>query len=312
MLVNTLKIAIMARWKLLRRKMLKQLNILLVCLLCASLFSASTRGADAPWNQSFTDVAGLGFRDADRRFSYGDAPEQFVDLWLPSVTSAPAPVVVLVHGGCWLSDYDIAHVRPLATALADAGFAVWGVEYRRVGNAGGGWTGTFDDVAAAIDLLDNVKEGGLDVSRAAVVGHSAGGHLALWLAARPSFAPGHPMYTPTAKHVRGAVGLAAITNLVEYSRGDSSCQRVTPRLLGGKSETWPERYLYASPVSLPTSAAVTLLQGTADTIVTQDQAAAMPNARVTYLQGAGHFDLVHPHTQAFPLLVQTLQEMLAP
>ena len=120
------------------------------------------------------------------------------------------------------------------------------------------------------------------------------------------------MYAPAAQLVRGAVGLAAITNLVAYSRGGNSCQRVTPRLLGGSSETWPQRYLYASPVSLPVGAPVTLLQGTADAIVSTDQADVMPHARVVYLDGAGHFDLVHPHTPAFPLLVQTLQEILAP
>ncbi|MEP4485284.1 MAG: alpha/beta fold hydrolase [Halioglobus sp.] len=310
--MNSLKIAIMPAVEHLRRRKLKQLTVLLAFITCAAFLPALTFGAAAPWQQPYTTVTGLDFREADRRISYGAAPQQFVDLWLPSGADAPAPVAVLIHGGCWLSDYDIAHVRPLATALADAGFAVWGVEYRRVGNAGGGWTGTFDDVASAIDLLSSVEDDRLDVSRVAAVGHSAGGHLALWLAARPSFTPAHPMYTPTAQRLRGAVGLAAITNLVDYARGDSSCQRVTPRLLGGSSETWPERYLYTSPVSLPAGAPVTLLQGTADRIVSTDQAAAMPGARVIHLEGAGHFDLVHPHTQAFPQLVKTLQEMLTP
>ena len=258
------------------------------------------------------DVTQLEYREADVRIPYGDAQQQFVDLWLPADDGTSAPVVLLIHGGCWLADFDIAHIRPLATALADAGFAVWAPEYRRVGNPGGGWTGTFDDVASALDSLRSYKDTRLDGSRVAAVGHSAGGHLALWLGARPSFSARHPMYLPAAVPLRGVVGLAAITNLVEYARGDSSCQQVTPRLLGGSAQQWPGRYLYSSPVSLRAGAPVTLLQGTADAIVSQSQAAAMPHARVLYLEDAGHFDLIHPGTAAFPLLVQTLEELLAP
>jgi len=295
-----------------REERLKQIPFLLVTLCFSIVLPATAFAATATWQQPYTNVTALQYRDADSRIPYGDAQQQFVDLWLPPNANAPAPVVVLIHGGCWLSDYDIAHVRPLATELANAGFAVWGIEYRRVGNPGGGWTGTFDDVASAVDLIGNEQNDALDVSRVAIVGHSAGGHLALWLSARSSFRPGHPMYSPAAQPVRGAVGLAAITNLVAYARGDNSCQRVTTRLLGGGSETVPERYLYASPVSLPVGAPVTLVQGTADSIVSPSQAEAMPGARVVYLEGAGHFDLVHPHTPAFSLLVQTLQDILTP
>ena len=122
---------------------------------------------------------------ADHVISYGEDDLQFGELRLPS-GQGPFPVMVLIHGGCWLAQYDIAHIRKLAAAFTSEGIATWTIEYRRVGDPGGGWTGTFDDIDAGADHLATIAgQFNLDLNRVVVAGHSAGGHLAIWLANRP-------------------------------------------------------------------------------------------------------------------------------
>src|SRR6185437_307494 len=117
------------------------------------------------------------------RLAYGTDPNQFGDLWLPS-GAGPHPVVVFLHGGYWRARYDISYTHPIAADLAARGIAVWNLEYRRVGQSGGGWPGTFEDVARGFDALhDLAQQHSLDLARVVVMGHSAGGHLAFWLAA---------------------------------------------------------------------------------------------------------------------------------
>src|SRR5947209_7521731 len=125
---------------------------------------------------------------ADARIAYGSDPNQFGDLRLPS-NKQSAPLLMFIHGGYWRARYDLTHAGHLCAALASAGVATWNLEYRRVGNAGGGWPGTFEDIAAAREYAkQNAKElaskFGVDASQFVVAGHSAGGALALWLAAR--------------------------------------------------------------------------------------------------------------------------------
>jgi acetyl esterase/lipase len=219
-------------------------------------------------------------------------------------------VVVLIHGGCWLADYDIAHIRPLASALAKNGFAVWALEYRRVGESGGGWPGTFGDIATGIDALAAYDEPLLDRERIVLAGHSAGGHLALWAAGRERLAPDSPLYTESSARFSGVLGLAAITDLAAYAGGDNSCEQVTARLMGGTPDEQPDRYAEASPVALGVTARTILLQGGADTIVGRTQAEALPGARTVMLDEAGHFDLIHPYTPAFGRIRALLEELL--
>lgn len=174
-------------------------------------------------------------RAPDLVHRYGNAPSQFAQLWLPDSSNDAKGVVVLVHGGCWLNAYNIDHIAPLATALSDEGFAVWAPEYRRVGERGGGWPGTFADVQRAVDVMVSVPELQPYVANTLLVGHSAGGHLALWLASRSKDLRPKPV------GFRGAVGLAAITDLVSYASGTNSCELVTPKLLGGTPEQLPRR-----------------------------------------------------------------------
>lgn len=276
------------------------------------LLSGSDLAADPRWQRSFKDVQALKFREADQRIPYGEMESQFVDLWLPrGKVKGPAPVVVLIHGGCWLEQYDISHIRPLATALSNRGFAVWAIEYRRIGQEGGGWPGTFQDISAAVDMLQDFTHKKMHKRNAVFLGHSAGGHLALWAAGRSRLTAGQELYRENPYLPVGAVGLAAITDLDDYAKGDNSCQKVTPQLMGGIPDQFPRRYEQASPAVLGADVPVILLQGEADGIVPSSQARAMTEARVVALEGAGHFDLIHTGTPAFPKLVTVLNELIS-
>ena len=132
--------------------------------------------------------------------AYGPGADRFGELWRPA-GDGPWPVVVLLHGGFWRAQRTLELMRPLAADLAGRGFAAWNLEYRRVGQPGGGWPGTCEDVAAGLDHLARLAgREPLDLDRLVVAGHSAGGHLALWSAARaglPAGAPGAgPLVAP--------------------------------------------------------------------------------------------------------------------
>ncbi len=134
--------------------------------------------------QSSRDILTRPAPPVDHRLSYGTDEFQFGDLRLPK-GAGPHPVAIVIHGGCWMSEYGLSYMGHLSAALTEAGVATWCVEYRRVGNQGGGWPGTFEDVARAADHLRKIaKTYPLDLNQVIAVGHSAGGHLALWLAAR--------------------------------------------------------------------------------------------------------------------------------
>ena len=272
----------------------------------------ASSNAAAPWQQSFSDVLALEWREPDLRRTYGPGAEQFAEVWLPKDTKDGAPLIVLIHGGCWLEEYDVGHIRPLATGLANQGYAVCALEYRRVGQDGGGWPGTFLDVADGVDALKALDIGGIDIERTVFVGHSAGGHLALWAAGRKRLKPGQELYRKNPFVPRGVIGLAAITDLAGFAEGDNSCQQVTPRLMGGVAKDYPARYEQASPSRLGISAPTILLWGDQDLVVPPDQAGKLPSATVKTIKDAGHFDLIHPKTGAFDLLLAEIKRMLAP
>ena len=247
-------------------------------------------------NVPYGAVASLPADPPAVRLAYGNDPLQFGELWLPA-TAEPVSLVVFVHGGCWLNAYDVQHTYALSTALTQAGYAVWSLEYRRTGDPGGGWPGTFEDILAGLAFVDNLAEYGVTTDQYVLAGHSAGGHLALLAGARVSAA-------------RAVIGLAAITDIETYAAGNNSCQTATPQFMGGMPAQKPAEYQAANPVRHSRHANTILLHGSADAIVPIEQA-QLPQASRVIAEEAGHFDWVHPGTPAFGTLLSTLQQVFA-
>lgn len=261
-----------------------------MCLMSASTgASAHAQADEMKMPVSFGDVLKLASPAPATEILYGDSPLQTV-LRYPASGEALADVV-LIHGGCWSADYDRGHALPLAGALREAGFDVWVPEYRRVGDAGGGWPGSWHDIVGAIQKVAGERTADRPLI---AIGHSAGGHLALLAASRSDLSLTH------------VVGLAPIADLTAYGRGDNSCQTMTPQFMGGSPDAVD--YSVASPSDIPLSVPVTIIQGDADPIVPPSQAATVPDARVVAVPNAGHFDLIHPATAAFPVLLRVLKE----
>lgn len=209
-----------------------------------------------------------------QRVAYGGGPDQWVDVTVP-VGEGPFGVVVLLHGGYWYEQFRADLMEALAADVVLRGFAAANVEYRRVGGAGG-WPETFEDVAAGIDALADADPR-LDLDRVVVVGHSAGGQLALWSAGRdqlPADAPGaSPVVEPCA-----AVGQAAVADLAEGALLGLGGGAVQDLLGGGPSEVG-ERYDVADPARLlPLGVPVLLVHGEADRIVPPSMSAGFAEA----------------------------------
>ncbi len=245
---------------------------------------------------------------------YAPGPHRFGELTLP--VGPPRGVVVVVHGGFWRHAYDLSLGRPLAADLAAAGLAAWNVEYRRVGG-GGGWPATFDDVAAAVDALagpvHEAAGGGLPLDRVVALGHSAGGQLAAWLAARPGLPPDAPGAHPRVR-LRGAVSQAGVLDLVDAAKHGLG-QGAVVDLLGGPPDAVPDRYALASPVArVPIGVPVLGVHGTADDRVPVRQTerfAAASGGRWTRLPGVDHFAVIDPTTPAWTACRDAVEEILA-
>jgi acetyl esterase/lipase len=242
---------------------------------------------------------------ADRRWSYGADPAQFGDLYLPS-QPGPHPVVIMLHGGCWRAQYGLAPLGQLCTALASEGLAVWNVEYRRLGN-GGGWPTTFTDVAAGADALrDIAADTGLDLSHVVAMGHSAGGHLALWLAGRRRIRAESALFAAEPLALRGVVSLAGVPDLAEAVKRDI-CGGACQELVGGLPEAVPERYQDASPLALsPLGIPQWHVIGVDDQSVPADYvqqcvrvAQQYDQIQLDLLPDTGHFEPVVPTTAAW-------------
>ena len=269
---------------------------------------------------SASDVVALPQSEPDHRLSYGNDPLQFGDLRLPE-GEGPFPVVIVIHGGCWLAEYDLGYMSAFADALTSAGVATWSIEYRRVGDEGGGWPGTFQDVADAADfLLEIALEHNLDLDQTAAVGHSAGGHLALWLAGRKWLDADDPLRGEGPLALNGVVSLAGIPDLAAYAAPDG-CGSAVSGLLGGEPGEVPDRLQRASPiVMVPLGVTQALVIGEHDPIVPKTQADSFVDAArqmgdsvaVTTILGAGHFELVDPSHGGFETIRDTVLAAVEP
>src|ERR1041385_7043066 len=286
------------------------------CLLTAAL---------AAQDRSPADLLKLPLPPGAHRIAYGTDPLQFGELRVPP-GRGPHPVAILVHGGCWLAKLGnldehvtaLDLVRPLASALTDAGIATWHVEYRRIDNPGGGWPGTFQDVARAADHLRKVAaEHRLDLTRVVSMGHSAGGHLAIWLAARPKLPASSELYAKDPLRLKGVVDLDGPGDLkATIPMQQRVCGApVITQLLGGSPEERPERYREASPIEmLPLGVRQELFAGRMFAAQTPgyEEAAkrAGDNVHSTVLPQAGHFVFLDPASAVAPQIVQAARALL--
>lgn len=249
---------------------------------------------------------------ADARIAYGSDPNQFFDLRLPrSEAAKPHPVAINIHGGFWRSRYNLDHAGHLCAALTAKGLATASLEYRRVGNEGGAWPGTFADIRAGYNfLVQNAHQHQLDTQKIVVMGHSAGGQLAFCLAA----------HEPSLTRV---VSLAGVVDLQRAYQLHLSNDAVVEFLRGTPSEV-PDHYREADPMQLSISQARQwLIHGNSDDVVPPELSRDYVSAKqkragklkedvnLLSISGAGHFDLIDPRTAAWKDVERTVLELTA-
>lgn len=262
------------------------------------------------------------YPEPDHRLAYGPDSSQVGELRLPR-GRGPHPVAVLVHGGCFKAAY--ATLRDLAAmgaALTADSIATWNVEYRRVGQPGGGWPGTYLDVGRAVDHLRTIaKQHDLDLGRVVVVGHSAGGHLALWTGARGRLPADSPLRVADPLLPRGVVDLAGPIDMTANIDGYQTLCRdsVITSLLGGTPATVPDRYAQASAIRmLPLGVPQVIVVGSYEEFVplplvrTYESAArrAGDSVRVVLIEGAGHFEIASPRAFTWPRVRAAIRALL--
>ncbi|MDQ3932836.1 MAG: alpha/beta fold hydrolase [Actinomycetota bacterium] len=248
---------------------------------------------------------------------YGHDPSQAGDLHLPEV-EPPWPVVVLLHGGFWHAHYGRELMTPLAEDLAMRSYAAWVVEFRRVGMSGGGWPGTLDDVAAGVDALERIADVyALDLGRVATVGHSSGGQLALWAAARRRLPP-HAPGANAVVHPRATMSCSGVLDLSRAAEQGIGSGAVVD-LMGGLPGEAPERYELASPAArVPIGVPTVVLHGEDDDIVPASQSRTYAEraiqsgdpVQLVELPGIGHYEFLDPTSMAWQSVIDRLPELL--
>lgn len=254
--------------------------------------------------------------------SYGPSKSQAIDVFLPK-TRGPHPTVIYIHGGCWNSNYsDREESRGLAADLAGRGIAVWSIGYRRANEPGGGYPGTFQDVAVAIDRIrTEANRFNLDLRRTALVGHSAGGHLALWAAGRAKLPVSSLAYAADPFLPKTVISLAGVGNLRAAARfvpvlcGPEILDKLTGKPSADRKEVWND----TSPARLlPNAPAKVLVSGVWDDVV--PPYAAMDyyipvrkngqDATLVNLPESSHFDMVTPGTSSYAEVVRRIEAAL--
>lgn len=254
------------------------------------------------------------------RIAYGAASSQFGELWLPAA-AGPMPVAILIHGGCWQSGYGLDLMDPIAEDFYRQGIAVWNIEYRRLGESGAGYPGTFLDIGQAVDALRTLpQQPRLDLRRLVVIGHSAGGHLALWAAARHRLPKDSPLAVADPQRIGAVLTLAGINDLARYAAAGPACggAGTIDTLTGARTRPPGTALADTSPAALlPIGARQIVGSGTGDGIVParfgHDYAALATAAgdRVEVLDLPGdHFALIDPASSAWSTLRAKVLELL--
>jgi acetyl esterase/lipase len=268
------------------------------------------------------DLQALPSRAPDQRVPYGKDSSQYGELRIPAV-AGPHPVVILVHGGCFKAAYaNPRDLAPMADTLKAQGVATWNIEYRRLGQPGGGWPGTYLDVGRAVDHVRTLaRQYRLDLGRIVIVGHSAGGHLAMWAAARSRLPATSPVHQRHPLPVRGVIDLAGPVDMTANIEGYQALCRdsVITSLLGGTPATVPQRYQQVSPISLlPLGVPQVLVAGTHEEFVPLPLMKAYAEAaqragdsvRIVVIPGAGHFEIASPRSPAWPRVESAIRSLL--
>jgi acetyl esterase/lipase len=254
---------------------------------------------------SSEDILNLPAPKADARVSYGSDQNQFVDLRLPKQQSQQK-LAIIIHGGYWRALYDLAYAGHICAALTAKGIATANLEYRRVGNPGGGWPGTFADIRAAYQfLLQAASRYKFDTRRIVAIGHSAGAQLALCLAARES-------------GIKSVVSLAGVIDLQRAYALHLSNDAVV-EFLGGTPADVGDHYREADPMKLKIAARQSVVHGSADDIVppsfSRDYVTAKrkenEDVQLVEIASAGHFDVVDPRSPAWKVVEKLVTEVLA-
>ncbi len=253
--------------------------------------------------------------EADFRYAYGPDSQQFGELSLPRA-EPPHPVVVLVHGGGYRELYDLSPLGSVAASLTEAGFAVWNIEYRRHGN-GGEYPQMFLDVAAAVDHLRHIAdEHSLNLSQVISMGHSAGGHLALWLAARHRIKDSSPLFSDSPLAVRAVLALAPFADIALLASAESSSDALLA-VMGGRPDDAPNNYASGSPRELlPLAKPQAIIVGNEDTAILENARAYAGAAKalgdeasLTVLPDAGHFEIVSVQSPAWRQVQRSLLDL---
>ena len=257
--------------------------------LIAFVFCALNNAMASP--VSFSEVLGLSV-EADRTVLPYGAQNQQTLVHFP-VGATDADSILVIHGGCWSNAYGVDHSLPMAAALSGIGLDVWTAEYRRVGDEGGGWPGSLEDVKSAARYVTQITG-----KAPLLVGHSAGGHLALKAAEDPDLS------------ISGVVALAPIPDLVSYGAETGSCQSMVPKFMGDDSYDPNDAYREASVRIEDITVPVIVVIGDADPIVGTNQVESFSLDQLRTIPEAGHFDLIHPETIAFDVVKSTVEQLL--
>jgi acetyl esterase/lipase len=273
---------------------------------------------------SWSEFSELPARGGGERIAWGEGPREFGVLRLPA-GAGPHPVALLLHGGCWCSEADADYLSHLGAWLADLGWATWTPSFPRSDDPGGGWPGTLAAVGRAADHLRTLASAGpLDAARAVAIGHSSGGHLALWLAARPGLSvegDAGALRGPAPLSIRGVIGLAPIADLGAFHRdGGFGCDDdAVERLLGAGPGEAPERWEAADPACrVPLRVPQLVLTGALDDVVPPGHSAAYAaraqasgdDVSCLDIAGAGHFELVAPASASWSAVARPMSRFL--